>query len=225
MPLHSPHSSPPRHPSRRQPASLHPPAPTAPVPAQRARALPQSRRRPLRLIQWSRRMSSADLRRRACEFLRSSSGKPHSRKHLPHGYRRTRIRPKGSVVQNRIYFIRIRLEIVAPFLDRRQFTHHTIGQPALALNAPDPSRRAANPHLGLRLVRRKNLVQIEHRTYVRIPRISPPHTRRIGHHSLQLRAHVALRLRKQDRVPVALRHLPPIGPRSEEHTSELQSRQ
>ena len=36
-----------------------------------------------------------------------------------------------------------------PFLDRRKLAHHLIGQPTLALDAPNPRSRTANPHLGL----------------------------------------------------------------------------
>src|SRR2546430_1047309 len=47
-------------------------------------------------------------------------------------------------------------------------------------------------------------------THVRISGIGPPLPRRVRHHHFRFLANVVVALAQRDRIPVALRHLPPV---------------
>src|SRR6266852_4178484 len=52
-----------------------------------------------------------------------------------------------------------------------------------------------------------------YRTHVRISRIRPPLPRRVRHHHLRFLPYLLIRLAQRNRIPITLRHLPPIQPR------------
>src|SRR2546425_9289403 len=51
-----------------------------------------------------------------------------------------------------------------------------------------------------------------HRTHVRISRVRPPLPRRVRHHHFCFGPNVRVALAQRNRIPITLRHLPPIRP-------------
>src|SRR5579885_354424 len=94
--------------------------------------------------------------------------------------------------------------IFSPLLHGKQSLHQRVGRPAVAFDAADSGRPASFVDLGHGVFRAEDLVQISHRADIGIPRVVPPHARRVGHHGLQLLPDHGLGIGQQDRVPVRL---------------------
>src|SRR5580700_1795640 len=130
-----------------------------------------------------------------------------------HGRNRNFARTLTASLKNIPCQPRILLEFLAPLLHRTQQLHQRIRRPALALNAPNARRAAAGVHFRHRGAVAEDLVQIAHRTHIRIPRIRPPHSRRVRDHRLQFLPHHRLRISQQDGVAIRLRHLAAVRAR------------
>src|SRR5260370_34719236 len=125
----------------------------------------------------------------------------------------TNRRARIAVGKNGVHFAGICFEVATALLDWSEFLDDGVGDPALALDTADACRGAAFARLLLRLLRGEYLVKVEDGTDVGIARVLAANARRIGDHRLQLSANLGLRIRQENGIPVALRHLPAVGSR------------
>src|SRR5713101_5651407 len=90
-----------------------------------------------------------------------------------------------------------------------------LGHRRFALDAANACCRAplAHPLQPPRLLRREQFMPVIHRTHVRISWIRAPLPRRVRHHHLRLRPNVPVAFAQRNRIPITLRHLPPVEPR------------
>src|ERR1700688_1056362 len=96
---------------------------------------------------------------------------PHRLAHIVHGFTRRLARPFRACLKNIPSQPRILLEFLTPLLYRNQQLHQRIRRPTLALDAPNARRAATGVHICQRFLATENLVQVSHRTNIRIPRI------------------------------------------------------
>src|SRR6267143_2273549 len=129
--------------------------------------------------------------------------------HRPLRHHSRFLRPR---IQNVQHALRVLLVLHPPFPHRRNPFNQMVRHLRLALDAPNPRRPAPRRRPIQRLRRREQFMPVIHRTHVRISRIRPPLPRRVRHHHLRLFPYLLIRLAQRYRIPITLRHLPPIQP-------------
>src|SRR6266446_1645525 len=137
----------------------------------------------------------------------------HRRPDLLHRSARHRPRAATPLVQDLHDPIRFLHELLAPLADLLERRHHVLEQHVLAVETPDADGAAAvgdELQVGLR---REDLVQVEHRAHVRVPRIRAALARGVRHHRAHLGADRLRRVGQLDVVAVGLRHLAAVGAR------------
>src|SRR5690606_10841473 len=120
------------------------------------------------------------------------------------------------------YEVAILLELLGALANRSDLRDDHVREALLAIEAADARRAAPFLHPRLSVGIRIDFVKVPHRTFFRIARVRATNARRIRLHRPEFLRHGIGILSKPDRVAVRLGHL---APRSEEHTSELQSRE
>src|SRR5882724_7080576 len=108
---------------------------------------------------------------------------------------------------------RMLLIIHSSFPHRRNPFNQMIRHLRLALDAANPRGPATLRCPFQRFSRREQFMPVIHRTHVRISWVRPPLPRRVRHHHLRLCTNLRVALAQRNRVPVTLRHLPPVRPR------------
>src|SRR5216683_1141939 len=120
-----------------------------------------------------------------------------------------------TVVENLQHALRILLPLHPSLADRRNPLDQIRRHRVFAFDAANPRGRAslAHPFQPARLFRREQFMPVIHRTNIRVSRIGTALPCRVRYHHFRFRANVRVAFAQRDRIPITLRHLPPVQPR------------
>src|SRR6266480_2975844 len=137
----------------------------------------------------------------------------HGAAHFVERLARDLARLVGALGDDSAHQLRVVLELLGTPAHAADFLHDPVDHRLLAFQAADAGAAATLVHPPAGALVGIDLVQVPHRTLLRVARIGAPHARRIGLHGTQLLHDLLGLLAQPDGVAVGLRHLAPIEPR------------
>src|SRR2546429_7400759 len=137
----------------------------------------------------------------------------HGAPHFVECLARDLARLVGALGDDAAHQLRVVLELLGAPAHAADLLHDPVDQRLLAVQATDAGAAATLVHPLARGLVGVELVQVPHRTLLRVARVGAPHACRIGLHSAQLLHDLIGLLAQPDGVAVGLGHLAPVETR------------